>query len=504
MSMAETAYRDGLALAQSGRHAEALTRFETALSQGPVDSRVLFALGNTARALGDAGTAEHFFQLVLAQEPDRLEALVNLANLMRQTGRTGEVIALLRPALERRPEEALLWLTLGNALREAGDIANAVTFYQEALRLDPNSVESQGNLADLMADSGEIDSALALYDAALLHAPHHAQARLNRAMLHFLKGDLARAWPDYAYRLKLPGKSLTYTHGLPDWDGVWRQGLRVLVSAEQGIGDQIMFASVIPDLAAQAREAGGTLLLECEPRLVPLFRRSFLGAGVHGSCVILQGGVKRAQYEWLENSGGADAAIPMAGAVALLRRQNSDFPDPHAFLIADADERAFWRQSLSAYGEGPYLGICWRSGNVVGLRALQYAPLAEWAAFLGTTPYTPVMLQYDGREEEVGALEAMSGKKILVPRHIDQKNDIDRTAGLIAALDAVASAPTAVSWMSAALGVKTAKILYNTSWTSFGQEFEPLAPSALCIMPSASGDWPDAFARAYRALASGS
>jgi hypothetical protein len=64
---------------------------------------------------------------------------------------------------------------------------------------------------------------------------------------------------------------------------------------------------------------------------------------------------------------------------------------------------------------------------------------------------------------------------------------------MIATLQAVVSAPTAVSWIAAGLGVPTFKILYNNSWTSFGEAYEPFAPSCRCMMPKASGDWRDAF-----------
>ncbi len=93
---------------------------------------------------------------------------------------------------------------------------------------------------------------------------------------------------------------------------------------------------------------------------------------------------------------------------------------------------------------------------------------------------------------EIDALEQMSGRQILVPSGLDQKQEIDRTAAMIANLDAVISAPTSVAWISAGLGVPTLKILYNTSWTSLGRDYEPFAPAARCIMPKKSGDWADA------------
>jgi hypothetical protein len=108
-------------------------------------------------------------------------------------------------------------------------------------------------------------------------------------------------------------------------------------------------------------------------------------------------------------------------------------------------------------------------------------------------------VQYDATADEIAALQAMSGRKILVPGGIDQKQELDRACALLSALGAVVTAPTAVSWLAAGAGVPTFKILHDTSWTAMGQAHEPFAPSCVCVMPQRSGDWADTFARA-RAL----
>ena len=104
-----------------------------------------------------------------------------------------------------------------------------------------------------------------------------------------------------------------------------------------------------------------------------------------------------------------------------------------------------------------------------GSRNLQFAPLEAWAQFLRELPGLLVCAQYDATAEEVAALETLSGRTIFVPPSLDQKNELDRTCAMLSALDAVASAPTAVAWLAAGAGVPAFKILYNTSWTSFGE-----------------------------------
>jgi tetratricopeptide (TPR) repeat protein len=492
MRAAASHYDQGQMLSSEGRHLEAIARFEAALAAAPEDPKILFALGNTASALGLPQPAEVFFRRVLAAEPGRLEALVNLGNLLRANGQFAAAIALLEPAAAQEPQSPEVMLTLGSAFRESGDEANAVRCYRAALAARPNFAPALANLADLLCNAGERDEARTLYDQAIKSDPGNAQARLNRAILHFLGSDLKEGWRDYEARLSLPGKVPPSALRLPAWRGDSLKRTRLLVRAEQGVGDQILFASLVPELARRAAAEGGSVILECEPRLAPLFARSFPGAAVKPAQFKTVNGAAIADYAWLKQAGGATAATPMGSLAKYLRPKIDSFPRPHAFLTPDADETARWKNIFGARA----IGICWRSGKVGGHRAIQYAPLQAWGEFLRAMQGTPVCVQYDATADEIAALEAVSGRKIIVPQGIDQKRELDRACALLAALDAVVTAPTAVAWLAAGAGVLTFKILYDVSWTALGESYEPFAPSCVCVMPAQRGDWADTFAKA--------
>jgi len=488
-------YQAGLKLSASGRHVEAIEQYERALSVRPEDARVLFALGNTARSLGMAGAAEQFFRRVLAQEPGRLEAVVSLANLLRAQGQFEAAMALLNPALAREPRAPEIWLTVGSTHREMGNCAEAERCYREAVGLRSDYAEALGNLADLLTDRGETAEALALYDKAVRQAPDNAQAKLNRAVLHLLDGNLKDGWRDYQARLKVPGKAPVAEHSLARWAGGSLKKTRLLVSAEQGVGDHLMFASMIPDLAARAAADGGSVVLECDPRLVDLFARSFPGVTVHGWDLETRGGVTRARYGWLKAAGGANAFVEMGSLPKILRGSIEAFPKPNAYLKPDPLMLAAWGGALAGVGSGPFIGVCWRSGKSGGHRSLQYAPLEAWAAFIAELPGVVVSAQYDASPDEIEALGTLAGRPLLTVDDLDQKNELDRTAALLASLDAVVTAPTAVSWLAPGVGVDTYKVLYDTSWTALGQSHEPFGPSCELMMPSKRGDWADAFAK---------
>jgi len=493
-----SAYQAGLRLSAEGRHAEAIAQYEAALAVQPDDAKVLFALGNTAHALGLAAPAEQFFRRVLALEPERKEALVNLANLLRSMGQFDTAIALLQPALTREPESPELQLTLGSAFREKGDAAQAKVHYRCALAARPGYVPAMANLADMLCDDGARAEARTLYDQALKAEPKNAQLRLNRAILHLQNGDLKDGWRDYAARVEIPGKVPASEQRLAPWTGGSLKGKRLLVRSEQGIGDQILFASLIPDLLARSRAEGGSVILECEPRLVPLFGRSFAGALVKPAAIRGEGGKAIADYGWLKTVGGANGAVLMGDLPRYLRGNLDKFPAPHVFLVPDAEEVSRWKNS---FGENA-VGICWRSGKLGGHRSLGFAPLEAWGHFLRQIDAPIVSVQYDGAPAEIAALESLSGRKIIVPEGIDQKNELDRACALMTALGSVVSAPTAVSWLSAGAGVPTLKLLYGLNWTALSQMHEPFAPACRCVMPEQTGDWDDVFRQATALITS--
>lgn len=492
-------YTLGVKLSAAGRHGEAIAHFERALAADPSDTRTLFALGNTARSLGMGEAAAEFYRRVLALEPARLEAVVNLANLLRAQGAFAAAESLIRPALARTPECPELLTVLGSTLRESGNSEAAGEYYRAALARRPGDIAALVNLADLKAENREDDDALALYDRALKTDAGNAQARLNRAILHLLRGNLKDGWRDYAARLKVPGKVPLPDHSLGRWDGGSLKRTRLLVTAEQGVGDHLMFASLLPEIVARAAAEGGSVVLECEPRLRALFARSFPGVTTHDWQIETRGGVARTHYGWLKSIGGANASIEMGSLPRLMRKTTQSFPVPHVYLTADPDEVARWQAAFADLPR-PLVAFCWRSGSTGGARAVQYAPLAAWAALVRDMPGTAVVAQYDARDDEIAALQTMGGRVLAVPDGIDQKQELDRTAALLSVCDAVVSAPTAVSWLAAGLGLPTFKLLYDTSWTSFGQSYEPFAPSARCLMPAARGNWAEVFAQSLAAI----
>src|SRR5258706_494813 len=187
-------------------------------------------------------------------------------------------------------------------------------------------------------------------------------------------------------RTRLPSRSS------PLWRGEDLEGKRVLMVGEQGLGDEFMFATVIPDIARAVGDEG-KLQIAVDPRLVALFQRSFPAAevGTYQDGKLDEKPVR--VFHWARKDGDPDFYMPIGTPLYLVRKRLEDFPR-ETYLTADAETTAGFRARLSALGAGPYVGICWRSIVLAAKRAKYYSAIEAWRPILSLSDVTVVNLQY--------------------------------------------------------------------------------------------------------------
>ena len=469
---------------KAGDLAHALTCYESALRFLPDSPHLCNDVGRLALRMGMETVAESFFRRVLAVQAANTEAINNLATVLRDTGRLDEAVAVLRPALETSPGQARLWNVLGTVLDAQGDAQTAAIFYAEALKLDPNLAHARNNYGHSLLASGNASNALVHLKRALpdLVGPDNIRTcAMGIAHCHLALGDLDAGWQAYAAR-HLAGTmdSLDWQVACPRWQGEDLSGRLILVSAEQGLGDEVMFAGLLPDLIAEARD--GQVTVAVEPRLVALFQRSFPACRVIAHRTVTNGSIRQRSFV---GEDAYDLWLPMGDLLGRYRAKLSDFP-ARPFLTPNAGRTDNWRKTLDSHTAKPRIGVLWKSLVQHSHRDRFYADFAQWRDVLTLNGIQFVNLQYGDVTEDLTGLD-------LWTPDIDLKNDLDDVAALCGALDGVIGPANATSNIAAAIGTPTWILSPQNAWTCLGTDHLPWYPNAQAVF-AAPGQWQDGLA----------
>jgi tetratricopeptide (TPR) repeat protein len=489
-----------------GRHAGAFAAYQEAFARSGQNPALAGDIGRLALRLGQHAIAEQLLLIHLAADPASLDSRIHLAHALREQHRYGEAMALLTPAIQSHPGEAILWAALGTLLTQQGRTAEALPFLDEALRLRPGAGGLLYARANALSDMGDFGRAIADYEAALgdLAEADRDRVRVAMAFAKLAGGDVAGGWDDYRARLSPhAARPVVFrTHAKP-WpfdpgeSAGGLQGRSLALYAEQGLGDEVMFANIVPDVLDALGQAG-RLALVVEARLTPLFARSFPTARVIAHRTWTEGG-----QTFREAAADPDCAFwaPMAAPLRRFRPQAADFPGG-PYLKPDPARVAHWRAVLGAR-PGRKVGILWKSLKLQGERLRQFAPFDLWAPVLKTSGVTVVNLQYgDCAQELQRALDAF-GVEVWQPPGIDLKDDLDDVAALTCALDLTIGFANATINLAGACGAPAWLITPGASWPKLGTDRYPWYPQMRCFSAAQAGGWEGVMGQVAQALESG-
>ncbi len=447
----------GVALQAGGAAAEATTLHRRAVRLRPLQAE---SWGNLAAALLAARRfteAETACIRAAALAPALAGVLTTAGAASKGQGNFTQAARQCRRALLIAPTSAKGWSNLGMALAGLGRWNDALNAHQNATALAPDLPEVLVNHGHGLLMQGERLPARDWTERSLRLTPGRADARMNRALLRLAEGDLTGGWDDYAHRFAT-GDAASRRFTIAEWQGEPLAGRRMLVWGEQGLGDEIMFGTALPDLL---RQSGG-LIVECDPRLTGLFARALSGAEVRAPTA---------------DPRDADCHAAMGGIAARLRSTLRHFHSTAPLFTADPRLAGEWGGRLAALGPGLRVGICWRSSRMTADRAGAYSRIDQWGPVLAIPGVTFVSLQYDGHEAEREDARHRFGTVLHHWPDLDQRRDLEGVAALISGLDLVISAPTAVGELAAALGIPVWRIAGVGDWSALGTAVRPWFPS---------------------------
>jgi Flp pilus assembly protein TadD len=495
-----------------GRGDEAIRLLEALLTDHPRAPDAHFLLASLLHERKSYDDARDSYLLASTFAPEWWSPLLGLGILALDDGHYADAVAPLEKALELGASDAQVHAALGAAYLHGGRTEDAVAQLRQALELEPDHVHAHSNLGfALIRDLEQYEEgarhiarakelapndpailcnwimalhhtnrwceALALAEHLLAQDPKLTEARINRALLLLSAGEFARGWPDYEARKELPRNKTGSDVPAAEWNGSSLGRHSVFVYPEQGLGDEIMFASCIPELASASERC----TIECHEKLQKIFARSFPAVEVLGKDTWRQSPDSIAR-SW-------DYKVAIGSLPKFFRRRGTEFPDHDGYLRADDRRIAHWKQKLAALPGRLKVGISWRGGLASTRRSLRSIPLHQWGTLLCVPDVDFVSLQYSDPEGEASALLAHSGVRLEYWR--DAIDDYDETAALVTALDLVISVQTAVVHLAGALGQEAWALIpaapewrYGLSGTSM-----PWYPAVRLFRQTQPGNW---------------
>lgn len=454
--------------------------------QAPV---ILNAYGLFLNAIGDFGGAIEQFQLMVLSKgnpaPDiHKVALNNLAIAHRAAGRPSAAVALYDEFELLFGASFLSLYNKGNAYEDMGDFGSAIATYQQALKLEPNDVWTWLNLAESCTNSGRLSDADRAFDRAEEISPNNDIIRFARALLKIRRGEYRDGFRDYEARWNTPGfiKSesaqvypfKSYLSTIDHADDL--RGKRVLLVNEQGVGDTIMFLSILSDVSRIA--ASVTVVLT--KRLLRLFCHSFPAVDF-----------KDISEFKLDEAKGFDVVLPTGSLPRLFRPDRASFSGAPYLKPSSAASELF-RDTLVGRRPHRLVGITWRGGTTTSRMHHRSLALTQLLPLFRLENTNFVSLQYGDVADEIDQFNREHGIDIL---HFPKSSldDFDDFAGLVEQLDCVVSVQNTTVHICGALGKKCLAMIPVTAEWSFGADPHQMAwyQSIQLFRQANVGQWDD-------------
>jgi tetratricopeptide (TPR) repeat protein len=460
---------------------EARDCYEKALALKPDLAEVHTNLGGvfyTQRNLDEAAAS---LERALALRPNHAEAHSNLGSVLQAHHKLDEAVACYERALALKPDRVEVLSNLGTALHAQDKLNEAVACFERALRVKPDFADAHHNMGCVQFALGNVDEALARHRKALALRPDYPQARFAESLAQLCKGDYAAGWHNYESRWQTKDHDTPMRdYSQPLWAGEKLASGQLLIWGEQGIGDEVMFAGLLPDVI----RTGNRSVLDSSARLKSLFTRSF------PDIEVISGRAPELDIA---------AHLPSGSLPRLFRTTAESFEATTSpYLIADPVERERFH---TRYSDGRKLvGLAWHTTNrkTGPSRSMD---LSLFAPLFARSDIQWISLQYG----DLNALEtqaAAAGAPILIDPTVDQLSDIDVFAAQIAALDLIVTIDNSTAHLAGALGVPVWVLLpFAPDWRWLQKREESAwYPTMRLFRQPKPGDWQSVVERVRRAL----
>lgn len=418
---------------------DARDTLHVALARNSDSVPLLAQAGRIAHMLGQLNQATTNYQKALEFDPAHLDALRGFSQVLRDLGRMEDALEhMQRAALHDDGISTLMQLAAAqaNACRYEACLSTCDVIEERDPSLTPFLLT---NRAVSHAFLGHFETAMAVVDRLQQLDAKNPGLRCFIGILNLMNERYEEGWSGYRYRFLMESNDQRILP-FPRWQGEDISGKTVLVLAEQGLGDQVMFSSCLSDLLACRPSR---VLLEAHVRVAKTLERSFPDVQV------IHSGQNK-QLDWYETGLAPDYYVHIADLPYFFRRKKEDFPPHKGYLVADPERIKYWRERMQQVNNLPKIGISWRGGLQKTRQRIRSLDIHRLQSLIAEPSVQFVNLQYGDVETELALFEADTGLKI--QQFPDAISDLDEFAALISSLDLVITVCNTTVHYTGALG----------------------------------------------------
>lgn len=428
-------------------------------SAGGMDTNVLESMLMLSMRMEQYDVSKKIGAILISHNASNENYYVNYCTSLMQLGELDDATALLQSVLPQFPESVKLWNTLGTIMMMQGKHNLARQFWFEAYKLDPKDFQVVSNLASFSVEGAEQKR---WYKKAIALDPNHPQPHLGYALSLFRDGELGEGYPHYEYRHLLQQEKITVQTVGSIWKNEDLSDKTILVQAEQGIGDEILFSLLFKELCDRAH----TVYLSCDPRLVTLFERSFPSAHVAAYRDSVEGVSRVRSFPATETS-VIDYSVQAGSLMQYLWPESEAIPKLAApYFVPDPKIRQSFLEKTERVEKRLKVGVSWRSGKIGQGRNNEYVDVAFFKQLTQMEGVDFYSLQYGMTEEERSFIDA-NMPALHVFDDIDLKQDIEANFALIDVLDVVVGPGTSTQMFALTSNKPTLYIAKEKPWWSF-------------------------------------
>lgn len=465
-----------------------LESIEEFFQHNPLDYELLFLAGSSCRHLKDFKKAMEYLKSALSLEPENYGANLEVARLFYDSEMFDLAEKTFEVCIDLAPNERDTYLEYAKLKEVTKKLQDAKELYLKAQTIDPDYPFVLSHIGEVYFALSEFEEANRYFSEALCKKEHFTDLhlklihsnkliaaselqliedmeasalqvtklieefddddeisgtpRFNLALHHLRTGNTVTGWDLYRERFKranFPSPERKFK--VPRIQKIEEfSDKKVLIWREQGVGDEIMFYNLLPELSVRSQ---ANFLVECDSRLISLLSRSFPNIEFRAESY--------SKFTLKSPAEDFDAHLPLGDLPSILGWQQNHGQKLSPWAIPDPRLTELWKQQLGS--NKLKIAFAWSSSVVDERRSQQYSSIAFFDNLINEVDADWICVQHTTTKDELSKMSKNARERITLP-DIDLKDDFENVAAILSNCDLILTPGTAVIATAGAVGLQ--------------------------------------------------